>query len=114
MQKQETAQNFSTQELADNQVRLSDGRILEMRELIGSDEMIVAGQLGDVFEPNGAGAVIFQTCLIARTITKVGDQEPPRFRSYEMVRDFLGNFKGKDYAKIKKLFEQLNSDEGNE
>lgn len=107
-------QNQNGTELQENQVRLSDGRIVEMRELVGSDEMIVAGQLGDVFEPNGAGAVIFQTCLIARTITKVGGIDTPRFRNYEGVREFLSNFKGKDYAKIKKLFETLNGDEGNE
>jgi hypothetical protein len=103
------------QGLAFNQVRLSDGRLVEMREMIGSDEMIVAGQLGGVFEPNGAGAVIFQSCLIVRTILKVDGVEPPRFRNYEGVRDFLGGFKGKDYTKIKKLFEKLNGDgEGNE
>ncbi|KEO82995.1 hypothetical protein [Tumebacillus flagellatus] len=104
----------TSQELPFNQVRLSDGRLVEMREMIGSDEMIVAGQLGGVFEPNGAGAVIFQSCLIVRTIVKVDGMEPPRFRNYEGVRDFLAGFKGKDYTKIKKLFEKLNGDgEGN-
>jgi hypothetical protein len=94
MQKQDTLEKVAAhEELAENQVRLSDGRIVEMRELIGSDEMVVAGQLGDVFEPNGSGAVIFQTCLIVRTITKIGGVETPRFRSYENVRDFLLLFK---------------------
>lgn len=103
------------QELSFNQIRLSDGRLVEMREMLGSDEMIVAGQLGGVFEPNGAGAVIFQSCLIVRTIVSVDGVEPPRFRNYEGVRDFLAGFKGKDYSKIKKLFEKLNGDgEGNE
>ena len=101
-------------ELAFNQVRLSDGRIVELRELLGSDEMIVAGQLGDVFEANGSGAIIFQNCLIARTIVKVNEQPVQPLRKYEDVRDFLSGFKAKDYLKIKRLFDKVNGDsEGN-
>lgn len=104
-----------TKELAFNQVRLSDGRVVEMRELLGSDEMVVAAQLGDVFEANGSGAIIFQNCLIARTIVKIDEQPAPRLRTYEHVRDFLSSFKGKDYAKIKRLFDKVNGDgEGND
>ncbi|MBL0386228.1 hypothetical protein JJB07_06125 [Tumebacillus sp. ITR2] len=105
----------AAQELAFNQVRLSDGRIVDMREMLGSDEMIVAGQLGDVFEANGSGAIIFQNCLIVRTISKIDGVDVPRLRNYEQVRDFLSNFKAKDYTRIKRLFETLNGDqEGND
>ncbi|GIM47040.1 hypothetical protein DNHGIG_25890 [Collibacillus ludicampi] len=99
------------QPLAENQVRLSDGRIVEMREAVGSDEMIVAGQLGDVFEANGAGGVIFQTCLIARTITKIDGQPVQNLRGYESVRDFLAGFKAKDWNKIRALYNKLNGDD---
>jgi hypothetical protein len=77
--------------------------------------MIVAGQLGDVFEPNGAGAVIFQTCLIARTIVSVGGVKPAVMRDYTAVRDYLAQFRAKDWNKIKVLYNKLNGDdEGNE
>lgn len=96
--------------LADNQVKLSDGRIVELRELKGSDEMVVAAQLGDNFTPDGAGAVIFQSCLIAQTITKVGDANRPALRGFGAYRDYLSSFKGKDWNRIKKLFDVLNGD----
>lgn len=102
------------QPLADNQVKLSDGRVVEMREQLGNDEMIVAAQLGNVFTPDGAGAVIFQSCLIARTITSIDGVKPQPMRNYEAYRDFLAQFKGKDFNRIKKLYEKLNGDgEGN-
>lgn len=99
--------------LAFDEVKLSDGRVLKLRESVGSDEMIVAAQLGDVFEVNGAGSVIFNTCLIARSIVSIDGKPIQSMRSYEEVRDFLGTVKGKDYKKIATLYRKLNNeDEG--
>lgn len=97
-----------------NSVLLSDGRTIVLREALASDEMIVAGQLGDVFEANGAGSVIFNSCLIARTIVSVDGSPAPIMRNYESVRDFLAGFKGKDWRKIAAKYKELNGDEGND
>lgn len=96
--------------LTEYQVKLSDGRIVELREQKGSDEMVVAAQLGDNFTPDGAGAIIFQNCLIAQTVTKVGDQPRPPLRGFAAYRDFLAQFKGKDWNRIKKKYDELNGD----
>lgn len=99
--------------LAHNEVKLSDGRIVKIREAKGSDEMIVSGELGSVFEPNGGGAVIFQNCLIAKTIIALDGQPVEPLKGFERVRDFAAQFSSKDWNKIKKLYDKLNSDEGN-
>lgn len=102
-------------ELAENQVKLSDGRVVEMREQMGNDEMIVAGQLGDLFTPDGAGAMIFSTCLIVRTIKSIDGVDFVAPKNYAGVRDFLGGLKQKDWSKIRDLSTKLNSDaEGND
>jgi hypothetical protein len=103
------------EELADNQVKLSDGRIVEMRESTGADEMIVSGELGDTFTANGAGAIIFQSCLIAKTVTSIDGKPIMPMRGFTAYRDFAGSFKSKDWNKIKNLYDKLNGDnEGND
>lgn len=107
---------IESKELDYNQVKLSDGRIVEMRETIGCDEMVVAAQLGDTFEANGAGSVIFHTCLIAHTIVSIDGVKVVPMRNFEAVRDLLAGFKGRDYKKIAVLYNKLNNEgaEGNE
>lgn len=111
---QAATQQATEKALAFDEVKLSDGRIVKMREQIGNDEMIVAGQIGNVFESNGSGYIIFQTCLIVRTIVSVDGIQPEKMRNYESVRDFLAGFKAKDFNRLKKLFDKLNGEEGNE
>lgn len=104
-------------QLAENEVRLSDGRIVAIRELVGADEMIVAAQLGKVFTPDGGGAVVFQSCLIARSVESVDGKLVSPCKSYQDYRELLGSFKSKDYQKIKKTYEVVNGsgsdEEGN-
>lgn len=97
-------------ELKENQVELSDGRIIEMRESNGADEMVVAAELGDVFTPNGGGALIFQSCLIAKTIVSIDHEKAAHLRGYEEYRDFLAKYRSKDLAKVRKLYEKLNGE----
>src|SRR5579875_1683739 len=75
-------------ELAFNEVRLSDGRVVEMRESTGADEMAVAAELGDVFQANGGGAIIYQSCLIAKTVKSIDGKPLPPMRGYSAYRDF--------------------------
>lgn len=111
---EDQAVSVGTVELADNQVKLSDGRIVDMRESTGADEMIVASELGDKFEANGSGGVIFMTCLIAKTISGIDGKPLPPLRGYAAYRDFAAQFKSKDWNKIRNLYQKLNGDEGNE
>lgn len=97
-----------------NTVTLSDGRVVELREQKGSDEIVVAGQLGDLFTMDGAGAMIFQNFLIVSTITSIDGKPIEKKRNFEDVRDFLDTFKAKDWNKVKALHTKLNGDdEGN-
>jgi len=98
----------NSQVLAENQVQLSDGRIVELRESTGADEMIVAAELGDLVEANGAGMIVLQSCLIAKTIVKINDQPLQRLGSYAAYRDFLSQFKTRDWNKIRLLYATLN------
>lgn len=101
-----------------NEVRLSDGRIIEMREATGADEMIVPAQLGKVFTSDGAGSIIYMNCLIIRTVVSIDGKPVEAMRSFEAYRDFMGNIKGKDLTRIKALYNKLNDDvddeEGND
>lgn len=100
------------EKLADNQVKLSDGRIVEIRESTGADEMVISGELGDTFEANGGGFLIMRSCLIAKSITSINGNPVPPMRGFEQYRDFAGSFKTKDWNKIRELYDRLNS-EGN-
>lgn len=112
---QQQAELAKKEALADNQVKLSDGRIVEMRESTGADEMIVSAELGDNFQANGAGYTIMQSCLTAKTVTKIDGQPIPTIRGYAAYRDFTAGFKSKDWNRIKTLYNTLNGeDEGNE
>jgi hypothetical protein len=102
------------EELADNQVKLSDGRIVEIRESTGADELVVAAELGDTFQANGGGGVIFMTCLIAKTVVSIDGKPLPPLRGYAAYRDFASQFKSKDWNKIRNLYQKLNGDEGND
>lgn len=102
-------------QLAENQVKLSDGRVITMREATGSDEMIVAGYLGDVYTADTSGSVILLNCLIAISIEKINDEKVSPLRGFEAFRDFMGSFKQKDWRKIRTLYYKINGDEeGNE
>lgn len=99
------------EKLAENQVKLSDGRIVEIRESTGADEMVVAAELGDTFGANGGGAVIFQSCLIAKTLSKINGEPVEPIRGFEGYRNFLSLFHSKDWNKIRNLYQKLNGDD---
>jgi hypothetical protein len=78
--------------------------------------MIVAAQLGNVFTPDGGGAVVFQSCLIARSIESIDGKPVSNAKKFQDYRDLLSEFKSKDYAKIKKKYDVVNGEgsEGND
>jgi hypothetical protein len=108
--------NEQTEKLAFNEVRLSDGRIVTIKELVGSDEMVVAAQLGKVFTPDGGGAIVYRSCLVARSIESIDGKPVSPCKSFQDYRDLSGQFKSKDYALIKNKYEELNGEgeEGND
>lgn len=99
------------EKLAENQVKLSDGRIVEIRESTGADEIAVAAELGDIFGANGGGAVIFQSCLMAKSISKINGEPVEPLRGYEEYRNFLSLFRSKDWSKVRNLYQKLNGDD---
>lgn len=98
-------------ELKENQVGLSDGRIIEMREATGADELAVAGELGNAFQANGGGTVIYLTCLIVKTIISIDGKPVRPMHGYEAYREFAATFKSKDFTKIRNLYRKLSGDE---
>lgn len=100
-------------DLKQNEVKMRDGRIVAIKEISGADEMIVASQLGKLFEPNGGGAFVFQTCLIARSVESVDGVPVKPMKGYEDYREFMGQFRGSDSAKIKAKYQEING-EGDE
>jgi hypothetical protein len=103
-------------ELAVNQVQLSDGRIVEVREARGNDEMIVAAQLGETLGAGSGGFIVFQNCMVARCIDKIDGGKPLQLKNFANYRDLMGGFNKKDWNKIEKLYNSLNAEDevGNE
>jgi hypothetical protein len=100
--------------LAENQVKLSDGRIVTLREATGSTEMIVAAYLGDQYTPDTAGSVILMCCLVVYSIEKINEEKAPTLRKFEDFRDLMDSFRKVDFNKIRSLYYKMNSDaEGN-
>lgn len=99
------------EKLAENQVKLSDGRIVEMRESTGADEMAVSAELGDVITNSAGGMLIFQSCLIAKVVTKINGESVAPLRGYEEYRNFLSLFRSKDWGKVRILYNKLNGDD---
>lgn len=109
-QTNENQVNKDEVQLNDNQVKLSDGRVVTVREALGNDEMILAAQLGNVYEPNASGYTILRSCLVARCVEKVDDKTVLAMKKFSEYRDFMGQFKAKDWDKVVALFNQINTD----
>lgn len=96
-----------------NEVQLKDGRIVKLREAKGSDNMIIAAELGPVLEPNAGSALILLDAQIAKTIVSIDNKPTEPLRNYEKYRDLLDMFSGRDWKRITAKYNEINGDEGN-
>lgn len=95
-------------ELADDEVRLSDGRVVKMRETNGADEAAVAQMLGDKVSLQGAGAKVLVQANTLKSIVSIDGQTPSVMRSYN---DFIGlsrQFKSRDINRLMTKYAELN------
>jgi hypothetical protein len=100
--------NQEQRALADDEVLLSDGRIVKMREGTGADEISVAQMLGDRVSLQGAGAQILIQANALKTIESIDGQNPPVLRTYNDFLAFARQFKTKDLNKITRKYAELN------
>lgn len=97
--------------LAFDEVKLSDGRIVKLREGKGSDDFVIAAELGPVLAGNAGSAIILINAGIAKTIVSIDGKPVEPLRDFEKYRDLLDSFKSKDWSKISKKYNELNGDD---
>ena len=95
-------------EIGDDEVKLSDGRLVKMRETTGADEAAVVQLLGDHISLKGAGSQILIQADALKSIASIDGQNPPIMRSYNDYLKFAREFKTKDLQRITKKYVELN------
>ncbi len=96
------------QGIGDDEVKLSDGRIVKMRETNGADEAAVVQILGDHVSLQGAGAQVLVQANTLKAIVSIDGAAPPIFRSYNDYKSFARQFKTKDLNKLVRKYTQMN------
>lgn len=109
-EKQEVLHEPAGAEPADDEVKLSDGRIVKMRETTGADEAAVAQMLGDKISLQGAGAAILVQANALKAIESIDGQGPPIMRSYNDYLKFARQIKTKDFNRITMKYMAMNNE----
>lgn len=112
---QEVLNEAAPVQVADDEVKLSDGRVLKLRETTGADDAAVAQMLGSNVSLDGASAKILIEAQALKSIASIDGKEPPIMRSYNEYLTFARGFKTKDMGRIQKKYMDLNfeADESN-
>ena len=95
-------------ELADDEVKLSDGRLVKMRETNGADEAAVVSLLGDHISLSGAGGQVLVQANALKSIALIDGQAPPIMRSYNDYLKFARLFSTKNLARLTRKYVALN------
>jgi hypothetical protein len=105
---QEVLHEAAPVQIADDEVKLSDGRTVKLRETTGADDAAVAQMLGNKVSLDGASAQILIQAQALKSIVSIDGQNPGIMKSYN---DYLGmarGFKSKDMNRILKKYMELN------
>lgn len=97
-------------ELKENEIRLSDGRIVELRELTGLDEMLIdqiASKDKNATNPIAYG-MLTQRISTYYSIASIDGKTVERPGSVKEVYAMATQFKAKDTAIINKKYMELN------
>ncbi|EPZ47632.1 hypothetical protein [Alicyclobacillus acidoterrestris] len=95
-------------ELMSNEIKLSDGRIVAMRESTGADDIAVARMLGDKVSLQGAGQTILMQANALKCIESIDNQPAPIMNNYETFVNLARQFKTKDMNKILLKYAEMN------
>lgn len=95
-------------EIGEDEVKLSDGRLVKMRETTGADEAVVVSLLGDHISLSGAGGQVLVQANALKSIASIDEQSPPIMRSYNDYLKFARQFKTKDLTRLTKKYVALN------
>jgi len=102
----------SGQELNANQVRISDGRIIEMRELTGRDEMIVDKVVAtEKVDSAIAYNILNQRVSMWYSIISINGVPVTRLTTMKAVYALAEQFKSKDTLELVKKYQELNMGE---
>lgn len=99
-------------ELNPNQVELTDGRVVALRETTGSDEIAAGAMLGKHFTQDAAGIGMYTKALVHRSITDIDGKPlntgPIKFADF---RAFWAEIKTRDSQRLMKKYQELNGDD---
>ncbi|MCF8566913.1 hypothetical protein LLE49_19525 [Alicyclobacillus tolerans] len=95
-------------EVADDEVKLSDGRIVKMRETTGADDAAVAQMLGDKISLQGAGGAVFVQANALKAVVSVDGVPAPIMQNYRDFIKFSRTFKTRDMNRIASKYAQMN------
>ena len=98
-----------------NQVKLSDGRVVTLRETTGSDEIAAAAMLGSHFTQDASGAALYTKALAHRAIVDIDGvavtKGPIKFKDFNA---FWKDIKTRDSGKLMVKYQEMNSDSDEE
>lgn len=95
-------------EISDDEVKLSDGRLVKMRETTGADEAAVVSLLGNHISLDGAGGQVLIQANALKSIESIDGQSPPIMRSYNDYLKFARQFSTKNLARLTRKYVALN------
>lgn len=95
-------------EIGDDEVKLTDGRLVKMKETTGADEAAVVQLLGNKISLSGAGSQILIQANALKSVVAIDGKTPPILCSYNDYLGFARGFKTKDLQRITKKYVELN------
>lgn len=95
--------------LEPNQVALSDGRIVTLRETTGRDEIAASQMLGSHFTSDGAGQTLFTKAIVMRGIEDIDGKSPYKKPvTFKGFLNFWDEFKTRDSLALMAKYSQVN------
>jgi hypothetical protein len=94
--------------IGDDEVKLSDGRIVKMRETTGADEAAVVRILGNHVSLDGAGGQVLIQANALKSVVSIDGQAPPIMASYNDYMKFARMFTTKNLARLTRKYVALN------
>ena len=96
------------QEIGGETITLYSGKVVQLRETTGLDETIVTRMLGKKFTADAAGAILYRTGLMARSVVSIDGEKPAEIKNAKDIDLFWARFTSKEKSQIDKAYSKLN------
>ena len=96
------------QEIGGETITLYSGKVVQLRETTGLDETIVTRMLGKKFTADAAGAILYRTGLMARSVVSIDSEKPAEIKNAKDIDLFWARFTSKEKSQIDKAYSKLN------